>query len=191
MELYDKDGKLVEGALTKEEAETAQSTVVEAAKTAAVDEYKAANPSETAEEKAAREAREKAAEGEETPTQVAERIANAAVTKALRGRDIQDMARLYAPGDTEKQKLIIENATTKVQGFEETPEGLVKQMEAAASMAGIDVSGVDIAALSMTGGNRNVDAGGRPAPTGDDAAIQTALGIKPEDAEKYGKEETK
>lgn len=192
-DLYDKDGEIVAGAMTKEEIDAATLAAVEAAKTAAVEEYKAANPGETAEEKAAREAKEKAAPVEKTPAEIATEAATAAATAAvaaaLRTRDIQDMAKLYAPGDTEKQKLIIENATTKVQGFENNADGLVQQMEAAASMAGIDVSGVDISSLSGTGGNRNVDAKAGRAPTGDDAAIQAALGIKPEDAEKYGKGE--
>jgi hypothetical protein len=188
MDLYDKDGNIIEGAMTKDDIEKAKQEAVDAAKEAAIEEYKAANPSETAEEKAAREAKEKEAEGEKTPAELAQEAADRAVAAALRTRDIQDMAKLYAPGDSAKQKEIIDNAR-RVSGFEETPEGLVSQVEAAAAMSGIDTKGVDLSGLAMTSGGRDVDVKPNVKATEADATVQNALGIKPEDVEKYGDKE--
>lgn len=176
-ELYDKDGNLVEGALTKEEHEAAITTKSQEA----VEAYKAANPPKEEKQE------EKQDGGEKTAAELAAEAAEAAVAAALRARDISDMAKLYAPGDATKQNEIIQNAG-RLQGYEATAEGLASQMEAAASMAGIDVKGVDISGITSTGGGRNVDTAPKGSTSEVDKSLQTALGIKPEDAEKYGKE---
>lgn len=184
--LFDENGNEVEGALTKEDHETALAT----GKTEAVEAYKTEHPEEkpeTPEEKADREKKEAELAAAKTPEQIAEEVAGKAVANALRARDISDMAKRYAPGDAEKQKEIIENAG-HLQGYEENSEGLGKQMEAAASMAGIDVSGVNVADVSHTGSGRNVDVAGAAKMSEADKTMQNILKITPEDVKKYGPE---
>lgn len=184
--LFDENGNEVEGALTKEEHDAA----LETSKTEAVDAYKVEHPEtkeETPEEKTAREAAEAAAASAKTPEQIAEEVAGKAVATALRGRDIADAAKRYAPGDAEKQKQIIENAG-RLNGFEQDDEGLAKQMEAAAGMAGIDVSSMNVADVSMTGGGRNIDHAETLQRSEADKTMQAILKISPEDVKKYGPE---
>lgn len=190
MELYDKDGTLVEGALTKEEIETAQKTAVDAAAAKALEDYKKEHPeplAETDEEKIAREKKEKEEaekkETEKTPQQIVEE----AVTVALKKRDVQDMAKKFAPGDPDKQKEILANID-RVTGFEDTPEGMVQQAEAAARMAGIDTAGVNVSDVSATGSGRNIDVADAKKTSEIDESLQKGLGISKEDVEKYGKE---
>ncbi len=180
--LFDEDGNEVEGALTKEEIETATAAAVETAKTEALDAYKKEHPEETPEEKTAREAAEAAATAaEKTPQQIAEE----AVASALRTRDIADMAKAFAPGDAAKQAEIIANAG-RLTGYEQTPEGLAGQVENAAKMAGIDVSGIDVSSVGNTGGGRNIDNANQVKTTEVDKTVQKILSISPEDVKKYG-----
>jgi hypothetical protein len=183
--LFDENGNEVAGAMTKEEHETALTAAVDTAKTEAVDTYKKENP--PAETPPAKKEGEEE-ETTETAEQIAERIASKAVATALRQRDIQDMARAYAPADAAKQAEIIANAA-RLTGYEETPEGLASQVEAAAKVAGIDTAGVDISGVTGTGGGRNVDTTSGPAPTEADSTVQKALGITSEDVEKFAPKE--
>lgn len=154
---------------------------------AGIEEYKKNNP--PAEVKAEKTPEEKAAEAA-----AAEAAANnpvkaltatvEALQKDIRARDLREIARTYAKGDAAKMTQITENFD-KLTGYDATPEGLAQQAEAAARMAGIDTTGINVGDIAGTGSGRNVDAPAGGATTTVDAEIQKAMGITPDVAEKY------
>ena len=174
MQYYDEDGNLIEGEFVKKEDADAAS---EAAKAAAVEEYKAANP---APEAAPVKVEEK------SPAEISADVVEAAVSKALRARDVLDLAKVYAPGDAVKQEEF-KNSFGRLSGFDQTQEGLIEQAEMAARAVGIDTAGVDISAHAASGGGRDVDRVNPVAPESDGSKVVGKLfGITDEDRKKYG-----
>lgn len=171
-------------ALTADEVTAKVKEASEAAAAKAIEDYKKANPAKTPEEIAAdkKAADDKAKADAEPIAKLTKDLAE--VSSKLRGKEIADLARTYAKGDVDKQKSFTE-MFGRLTGFENTPEGMIAQAEAAAGAVGINVKSVNVGDVSGTGAGRNVDAAGKPVTSEADKAIQAALGIKPEDAVKY------
>lgn len=168
---FDAEGNEVEAFTTEEVAAQAQ-TVAEAA----LEKYKAENPQKED---------VVVAPADTTPDPVAELTKTVKTLQdTIRSKEIKEIARTYAPGDVEKQKVIEQNFG-RLTGFEETPEGFSQQAEAAARMSGVDTTGVSVGDVSGTGGGRNIDIPGQKQQTEVDKNVQTVLGITPEMVEKY------
>lgn len=160
-----------------EEFEAFTQEELEAAKATALEEFKNANPPAPA------PAPEPAAPENDPVAALSKTVQDLQAT--LRAREIKDMAKLYAPGDVEKQKEY-ETNFGKLTGYENTPEGLAEQAEAAARLSGIDVTGVSVGDVAATSGGKNIDSAAQAKSSDADAALQKALGISPEDVAKYG-----
>jgi len=149
---------------------------IEAARLEAIEEYKKNNPPAETPAKTQEE-------GAVDPIEELKKTVEGLQT-TLRAKEIKDLARTYAPGDTAKQAEF-EKGFSRLSGYENTPEGMLEQAEAAAKIAGIDVSSVSVADVAGTGSGRNIDSKASVAKSEADAVIQKALGITEEDVKKF------
>lgn len=176
---YDADGKEIEGLMTPEEVKTANEKAVSDFK-AQQEADAAAATTKKAEDDAAIEA------AKNTPDPVAEvKKTVDALQATFVAERLERTAQRFAGDDAEKQGAY-KTAFSRLSGYADTPEGQAEHAAAAARLAFGDDKTVDVGSMSGTGGGRNVDEKPRALTTDADKALQGALGITPEDVEKYG-----
>lgn len=171
-ELFDKDGKPVEGAMTKEEIDAA----VAAAGTKAVDDFKAANPPKEEKKEEVKDEVQKQIEQLSSLVQGLVTTNNESVKASFAskfaGGNADDAAKFNTMYD-------------RLTGFEETPDGRAERAEAAARAAGLSTEGIDVGDFAGTGGGKNIDPAKTVASTSADKLLQPMFGLTPEDVTKF------
>lgn len=119
----------------------------------------------------------------ELPKEVLETINRLSVE--VSGLKLDKYASMYAGNDPEKVKNF-KDSYNKLTGYAVDDAGLEMRAKDAAKLAFGSDAVVDVSEHAG-GGQRSVDSKPAPQATADDKAVQAALGITPQDAEKYGK----
>lgn len=195
MPLYDKDGKEVEGAMTKEEVEKAvsdaeQSLIDSAAEDVASKEKK---DKEDADAKAA--ADQKAIDDKAAADKAAAEgnggkpVTDPSVLSRLERIEQEKLADIHAGTDPEKRAAFL-GKYGRLTGYPDTAEGITERAEDAVKMAFGTTPSIDVSADAGSG--RNVDAKIEIKKTEADVALGKVFGITDADREKFApKEETK
>lgn len=189
MPLYDKDGKEVEGAMTKEEVEKAvadaeQALIDEAATEVKTQEQKdkdAADAKAVADQKALDDkaaADKAAAEGKP----VADPRVESALTR-LERIEQERLADAHAGNDPEKRSAFI-TKYNRLSGYPDTAEGIAERAADASKMAFGETPSVSVSADAGTG--RQVDTKVQIKKTEADEALGKVMGITDADREKFG-----
>lgn len=179
-ELFDKDGNLVEGALTKDELEA---KLVEE-KTAWEEANKEQPPAEDTPPAPA-------PSGDETPEWAKSLVENITSLKSqvdtLNGNQTSTTIKQYVEAVDDDKRDEFNKKFESLSGYDETPEGLQqKASDAYLLVTGqrYEESGVDM--RGFTGVGRGPVEAKKPEDSADAKAIEEVFGISDEDKEKYG-----
>lgn len=192
MPLYDKDGKEVEGAMTKEEVEKAvsdaeQALIDDAAKDV---EAQATKDKEAADKKAIddKAAADKkvaddavaAAGGKKDEPVLDPRVET--ISQRLDRIEREKLADIHAGTDPTRRAEFL-SKYGRLTGYADTPEGVAERSADAVKMAFGETPSVDVSADAASG--RNVDTKAAVKITEADKVIGAALGITDADREKF------
>lgn len=191
MPLYDKDGKEVEGAMTKEEVEKAVGDAEQALIDSAAEEVKTQEQKDKEiadkkiiDDKAAadkKEADDKAAADLAAGKPVADPRIDATLSR-LERLEHEKLADIHAGADPEKRSAFL-SKYGRLTGYPDTPEGIAERAADAVKMAFGAAPTVDVTA--DVGAGRNVDQKTEIKKTEADVALGKVFGISDADREKF------